>query len=562
MTAMHCTRLAALASLMVVVTTPAFAQPSPAVSPTTHTYTVFVQSRPIGRETASLEAQDGGWVLRASNRLGPPLDIVTRAAEIHYDAAWQPLRMELDTIARGQEVTVRTRFANGEAVSEILQPGASTPSSKTDKVAADTVVLPNTLLSSYLVLARRVAGQQAGATLRAYIAPQGEVGMRIASVSAERIETPRQIYPVTRYALLVANPQPAPDIQVNVWIDAGGTLLRMSVPAQQLELAREDIASAATRTTAFSIPGEETVRIPANGFGLAASVARPAAAAGPLPVAIVIGGSTTTDRDGFIGGIPVTGQIAADLVAAGFAVIRYDRRGVGQSGGRSETTTLGDYADDVRAIVSWIDKSRKDLDKRRIALVGHGEGGWIAMTTAARDDRVAALVLLSTASTVGGELVLERQRRVLEDLKTPDAEKQAKIELQRRINAAAVSGTGWDGVPNDMRRAAETPYFQSYLAYDPVRVMKDIRQPVLIVHGGLDTEVPPSHADKLAELARARKRKVATDLVALPGINHLLAAARTGSVDEYAILPEKKVSPAVTTAIGEWLAKTLPPRAR
>ena len=113
-----------------------------------------------------------------------------------------------------------------------------------------------------------------------------------------------------------------------------------------------------------------------------------------------------------------------------------------------------------------------------------------------------------------------------------------------------------------MRRAAETPWFQSYLAFDPARVMRDVRQPVLIVHGALDTEVPPSHADTLAELARARKRKVATDLVALPGINHLLAAARTGSVDEYAILPEKKVSPAVTTAIGEWLAKTLPPRAR
>jgi len=77
------------------------------------------------------------------------------------------------------------------------------------------------------------------------------------------------------------------------------------------------------------------------------------------------------------------------------------------------------------------------------------------------------------------------------------------------------------------------------------------------VQGDLDTQVQPHHADKLAELARGRKRKVAVDVVKIPGVNHLLASATTGEVDEYGALKDKHVAPAVTQAILSWLQKTL-----
>jgi pimeloyl-ACP methyl ester carboxylesterase len=562
MTSNHSTRLVLGLGLLAAWTIAPRAQSTPAAPAAPQTYTVFLQSRPVGQETSALTQVADGWLVRGSNRLAPPLDIVTRNAEIHYDASWQPTRMTLDTIVRGQDVMVKTVFANGEAVNEILQAGSATPSTKTDKVAADTLVLPNSFLSSYLALARRLAGQQPGLMLRAYLAPQGEVAMRLDSVSAERIETPRAVLSASRYALTVSNPQGGGDIPVNVWTDASGLLLRLNVPSQALELAREDIASAATRTTAFSIAGEESVRIPASGFGIAASVAKPANAAAPVPAVILIGGSSAIDRDGVVAGIPVIGQLAADLVAAGFAVVRFDRRGTGQSGGRSEATTITDYAEDVRAIITWLEKQRKDVDKRRIALVGHADGAWIAMAAAARDGRVGALVLASAAATSGSEHVLERQRRLLDRIKADDADRQAKIELQRKINAAAAGGGSWDGVPDDMRRSAETPWFQSYLAYDPARVIRDVRQPVLIVQGALDSEVPPHHGEKLAELGRARKRKVATEIVALPSLNHLLVPAITGDVDEYAVLSDKKVAAAATSAIGEWMTRVLAARAK
>jgi fermentation-respiration switch protein FrsA (DUF1100 family) len=139
--------------------------------------------------------------------------------------------------------------------------------------------------------------------------------------------------------------------------------------------------------------------------------------------------------------------------------------------------------------------------------------------------------------------------------KRPDAEREATIAMQKRIQAAVLTGKGWEEVPPALRRQADIPWFRSYLAFDPARVMSDVRQPILIVHGLLDTQVQPSNADALEKLAAARKRG-SVDVVRLPGINHLLVPAVTGEFDEYASLKDKNVSEAVSTAITDWLKKT------
>jgi fermentation-respiration switch protein FrsA (DUF1100 family) len=85
--------------------------------------------------------------------------------------------------------------------------------------------------------------------------------------------------------------------------------------------------------------------------------------------------------------------------------------------------------------------------------------------------------------------------------------------------------------------------------------MPRIKQPILILQPELDKQVIPGHADKLAELARARKKAPAVDVRKLAGINHLLVRARTGEVSEYGSLPEKKIVAEVAEAIAGWLAK-------
>src|SRR5207302_2395594 len=169
-----------------------------------------------------------------------------------------------------------------------------------------------------------------------------------------------------------------------------------------------DIASVSARQVSISRPNDESVRILANGFSLAGTVSKPAAAAkGPFPAVVLTGGSGQTDRDELIAGIPILGQLAGALADAGFLVVRYDKRGIGQSGGRPEAVTLADYAEDQRAAVKYL-TTRKDVDGRRIAVAGHGEGGLISLMTAAAEKRVDAVVLIATSGVAGSDLVLQQ----------------------------------------------------------------------------------------------------------------------------------------------------------
>ncbi|MGE0463986.1 MAG: alpha/beta fold hydrolase [Vicinamibacterales bacterium] len=535
------------------------AQDRPLQSPSepgSASYLVFLRQQPVGREEVTVVRTAEGWTVRGTSQLGVPVDITTRRAEIRYDAEWHPLSVLVNSLARGQELELRTTFADGKASNEIVAQGKTTP--KVDDVSADAVVLPNTFLGSYAALGHRLLGLAVNAELRAYVAPQIEVPVRVAATASERIDTPQESIAATRFSLKIVNPPPAGELDVVVWIDEQGRLLRLSIPGQALEMAREDIASAATRTASFSIPGDERVSIPTLGFNLAGTITKPAGATSRLPAVVLIGGSGPTDRDETVFGIPVFGHLAKGLVEAGFTVVRYDKRGVGQSGGRAESATLNDYAEDARAVVRWLER-RKDVDRNRIAVVGHSEGAAVAMILATREKRVKAVVLIAGTGTTGAELVLEQQRHQLDLMKMDASERAAKIALQEQIHAAVLKGTGWDGIPDGVRKVADTPWFQSMLSFDPARVMKDVNQPVLIVQGELDVQVPPHHAEKLLAMAQARKRNVDEQLLKVPGVNHLLVPAKTGEVSEYASLGGAEVAPAIPAGIGTWLAKTLGP---
>jgi pimeloyl-ACP methyl ester carboxylesterase len=138
-----------------------------------------------------------------------------------------------------------------------------------------------------------------------------------------------------------------------------------------------------------------------------------------------------------------------------------------------------------------------------------------------------------------------------------DAEKQARIAMQKRINQAAVTGKGLDGFTPAVRQQIDNLEFQSLLATDPAKLIARTRQPILVVQGDLDTEVAPSNADRISALTKARKPPLAADVVKVPGVNHLLAMSVTGERDEYEKLPLKQIAPAVSTAVVDWLKKKL-----
>ncbi len=271
-------------------------------------------------------------------------------------------------------------------------------------------------------------------------------------------------------------------------------------------MAREDIASAASRTSAFSNPGDESVTIPSIGFNLAGTITRPKSDK-PLPAVILVAGAGAADRDETVAGIPVFGHIARDLAAAGFVVVRYDKRGVGQSGGRAESATIADYAEDARQVLLWLEK-RKDVDKNRIALVGHSEGALAAMLTAGRErGKVAALALLAGPSASGNEVVLEQQKLLLSKMPIDDAQRAEKAGAAGKDQHRGDQGH-WAGrdLPEQARRAADTPWFYSFLTFNPEKAMNDTRQPVLVVQGELDTQVQPRARRQAGGVRASAKR--------------------------------------------------------
>lgn len=526
---------------------------------------VFIQGRLIGSEQSTVTATADGWIIRGTGRLAAPVDLSTSRFEARYDRAWRPISLEIEGTLRGRPLILRTAFADGKAVTDITQAGQQTR--KVDDVSADPVLLPNMYFSAYEALALRLRGMTVPGELKAYIAAQVEIPMRVTATGPERIQTSGRSVSATRFELTLENP--GKPIQAEAWIDQDGRLLRFRVPSQGLEVAREDIAAVSSRVEQMGRDNDEQVRIPSAGFTLAATISKPASAPKPaapgkapvqkLPAIILVPGSGPVDRDETVAGIPVFAQLANSLADAGFLVVRYDKRGVGQSGGRDEAATIPDYADDVRAVIEFLRK-RKDVDQKGIAVIGYSEGGLAALQAAANagSKKVAAVALLATPGTKGGELVLEQQQHLLDKLKLPEDEKQSRIALQQRIQAAVVSGTGWENIPEAYRAQADTPWFRSVLTFDPVKVINKVDQPIIIIQAERDRQVPsPRHGQLLLDAAEGRKKKPGASLVTIDGANHLFVPAETGDVDEYALLQDKRISTKLIDALVPWLRDTL-----
>ena len=549
----HCTA----AALAAVVSAGAAAQTqtsqAPQPSPGPAVFTIFLRGADVGREQVNLTRSGSQWIVSSTGRAG---DVTLNRFEVKYASDWQPAELSLEATIGDKEpkkVRLLTSFAVTTAINEITQNGVT--NSKTDQISARTIVLPANTFAGYEVLAARLASAATGTEFPTYVPPSGEVKVVLKSVADESIKTPAGVLQMRKFELTAQNPNGS-TFPMLVTVDDKARLARLEVAASGLAVVRSDLSGVAVRTLTARNPTDSDVTIPANGFSIAATMTSPPGV-GRLrhPAVVLVGGSGPIDREGAVAGIPVLSQLAAALAQQGFLVLRYDKRGIGQSGGRAEAATQKDYADDLIGIVKWLE-DRDDVDPRRLTVAGHSEGGTVALQAAAREKKITSLVLLATPGTTGADLLLEQQLHELDRMKLPEAEKADKIALQKRIHTAVIDGTGWESVPPELRRQADTPWFRSLLVFDPAALMPRVKQPILIVQGDLDTQVLPHHAEKLAELARARNKDAGgVDIVHVPGVNHLLVPAATGDVREYPELTVKAVSPDVTSAIVEWLKK-------
>ena len=534
---------------------PAPAQPQTRLelAPGPAAFNVFLRSAPVGFQRTDVRRMAAGWVIESLGDLSQPLDIRNQAFQVEYDAGLRPRSLRVGGVRNNLRFSLATTFASGTVAAELDENGQL---SRFEIAApADAVVLVDFFFGGHEVLARRLGDARPGDEIPVYVAPLTLARARVDRVGRQQIET-RSAAVVDARVHGISFLHDDGTVAAEVWTDARHRLLRVSIPQAGVELVRDDIAGVGSRIRAAAHPGDETASVRSEGFGLAATVTAPVDRPRPpdgWPAVLLVSGPGAPDRDGTFAGVPVLGQLASTLADAGFLVARYDRRGTGQSGGRPESSGVEEYAEDARRMVRYLD-DRDDVDRDRITVLGHAEGGWPAMLAAARERRADNLVLVGAPATSGAELVLEQQTAMLDRMNAPERERAEMIGLQRRIIDAVRDEGSWDGVPDAMRRQADTYWFRSFLDFDVADALRRTRQPLLIVHGSRDTHVGPHHARRLVEFAGRRRRGAPPpEQAILEGLDHRLIAAGSAAAADTAADAAPSISPAVVDTLTTWL---------
>ncbi|WP_303315413.1 alpha/beta fold hydrolase [Flavivirga abyssicola] len=305
---------------------------------------------------------------------------------------------------------------------------------------------------------------------------------------------------------------------------------------------------------------------------------------GVFPVAILISGSGPQNRDEEIMRHKPFLVIADYLTRNGIAVLRYDDRGVGKSEGVFPKATSADFATDVESAVAYL-KARKEINKNKIGLIGHSEGGMIAPMVASKSKDVSFIVLLAGTGMSGKDILLLQQQVIFKAGGMP----QSKISKITQSNSEAYELIINSKNDNELKTNLSTiieksfkqtnryikaneedkkellrahkknslaqflsPWMKYFLKYNPIDDLENVKCPVLALNGGKDLQVPPIEnieAIKQA-LLKGGNKQVITKIY--PELNHLFQECQTGLIKEYAKI-EQTFSPVVLKDIKEWI---------
>ena len=268
------------------------------------------------------------------------------------------------------------------------------------------------------------------------------------------------------------------------------------------------------------------------------------------PVAIIIPGSGPTDRDGNnpMGIEPNSYKLLAEALAAkGISSIRIDKRGIFGSKAAvpdANKVTIADYAADAHA---WAAVARAKSGAKCAWLIGHSEGGLIALKAAQVKKDLCGVVALSSMGRPFGTVLREQLRANPANAPILEAAEQAIATLE----------AGRDVTPESMPpvlmglfNPAVQPYLKDIMAQDSAALARSLRLPLLVVSGDQDLQTPVADAKALAAAQPTAK------LVIVPGVNHVLKVPdgmdRAANIASYRD-KDRPVAPAVVDAIADFV---------
>ena len=265
---------------------------------------------------------------------------------------------------------------------------------------------------------------------------------------------------------------------------------------------------------------------------------------GPFAAVVLLSDSGPQSREAEVTGYRMFGQLADYLTRHGIAVLRFDDRGVGKSGGTYANATTADLVTDAQAAMAFV-RTSPLVSTHRVGLIGHGEGANVALLAAATPgSRAPAFVVSLAGYGQPGYDVLLRQQGEIMRLIGADASqiKAAQDVYQRTVGiirqtpdnavartkvAALLSGanTGIDG-PMARARAMQltSPWSRYFFDFDPLTQLSKVQCEVLLLNGTADLQV--SARRNMTPLYKALRRvKRRATSYRLDGVNHLFQSA-------------------------------------
>jgi pimeloyl-ACP methyl ester carboxylesterase len=302
-----------------------------------------------------------------------------------------------------------------------------------------------------------------------------------------------------------------------------------------------------------------------------------------VPAVVIISGSYQQDRDGKMAGHPIFAQIADYLSAKGIAVLRLDDRGTGKTTGVYETATTADFAEDALTAIQFL-RDRNGIDRNRIGLLGHSEGGAVASIAAAKSKNVKFIVSVAGLAMSGYESLVRQNEDLVNSSGLTDADKKRSNEINALMFKTAFRYAKSDSlgtilnktyadwkvkddayfktknIPYDHFRFpiysyvnnATGPWYRYFVRYDAAETIKKVKVPILALNG--DRDIMVNGKLNLANWknygAAGGNKRVKT--VLLPGLNHLFLPCQTCTQAEYKTI-DASFSVTALDLITEWV---------
>ena len=301
---------------------------------------------------------------------------------------------------------------------------------------------------------------------------------------------------------------------------------------------------------------------------------------GPFPAVLLITGSGPQDRNETIYNHSPFLVLADYLTRQDIAVLRVDDRGVGESTGDFSQATSEDFASDVLAGVEYL-KTCKEIDPKKIGLIGHSEGGIIAPMVAVKSPDVAFIVLMAGTGLTGEEILylqgalisramgvseedIIKNRQFNDKIFSVLKEEEDSEIAEKRLRQMFMED--WEKMSDEKKeqigdpevfleaqlQSLLSPWLKFFLTYDPKPILSKVKCPVLAINGEKDLQVPPKeNLSAIEEVLKTGGNQNYT-IKELPGLNHLFQTTQTGLPSEYAKI-EETISPVALKIVGDWI---------